>query len=400
MPQVMLVKLSDLATTAFDAVNVTNAEIASAVIDDGKSVKQMTGTLGLLVHGVTNVGGICCDYSGNTYITDPAQHIVVKVSESGNVNVIAGIMGTSGRNGTKQRVPVGSTTGPSGNVGPALFNAPRGICCDKSGNLYVADSGNNQIRKITLDGYVDVIAGNGSGSAGLVDAAIDPLQSMFSNPTAITVDNSGVLYVTDTGNHAIRRIGANSGYIGVTGSTSGVVSTIAGGAAGNDDNCKATKITGVNAIFNGPNGIAADAKGNLFIADNTNRKIKKIGFSQKGGKSFGTSQVVAQGASWVFLHSGAGTAGRSLGTAATSTVAAHKADTCQYGSFPIAGIAIDRYGYLYVIDGTRGDERLLKVDPNGVPSVICDFTQADTYRAKLAGVAVSPAQKVFVCITA
>ena len=369
MPQVMLVKLSALESlpvfmnVTADAVNVTNTEIASTVIDDGAAVKRLQGTLGLLVKGATNVGGICCDNSGNMYIADQTQHFIIKVSESGKVNIVAGKAGTSGNNSAKQHVPAAD----------ARFNTPRGICCDKSGNLYVADSANNQIRKIGQDGYVSVLAGNGAasgaGGAGLVDASLDPLQSKFSNPTAVAVDNSGIVYVCDTGNHAIRRIGYSS--------SGGVVLTLAGGASGDKENVKATKVAGANAIFNTPNGIAVDAKGNIFVMDNGNRKIKKI--TPNG---------------WVYLFSGSGSAGRSLGTSP------EKAYTCTYGGFTYAGVTVDKYGYLYVVDGVRGDERLLKVDPNGVPAVVCDFTQATNYRAKLAGVTVTPAQKVFLTITA
>jgi len=405
MPDVMLVKLSALASSPYNAVNITNAQIASTVVDDGAAVKLVQGPLGLLVNGITNVGCICSDYSGNTYISDPTQHIIVKVTESGKVNIIAGVTGTSGRNGTQQRVPIGATRGPSGNMGPAKFDTPTGICCDKSGNIYVADYGNNQIRKITPDGYVDVVAGNGDGTAGHVNAALDPFQSMFSSPTGIAVDNSGILYVSDTGNHAIRRIGCGN-RINAS-NAGGIVMTIAGGAQGNDDNCRATSVGGANAIFNTPTGIAVDANGNIFVLDSQNRKIKKIGFSQKGMASVSDpSFKVAQGTSWVYLHSGAGTVGRSLGRTAGKPIGSPMdidtaAYSCTYGAFPYGGISVDRFGYLYVIDsGNRGTERLLKIDPNGVPSVICDFTQATDYRVYLLGVTVTPAQKVLVTITA
>ena len=387
MPKVMLVKLSDLATTANEAVVITDAEVNSAVIDDGNSVKQIQGALGLLVRGVTDVGGICCDKSGNTYISDQAQHVIVKVSESGTVNVYAGIMGTSGRNGNKQRVPVSATingatwTGPSGNTGPALFNTPRGICCDNSGNIYVADTGNNQIRKITPDGYVDCFAGNGDGVAGLVDSSMDATQARFDSPAAVAVDNSGVIYVADTGNSAVRKVWG------------GKVMNICGGVAGDNTNCRASNVTGVNAILTAPVGICVDAKGNIFVtcrgAGSILPKIKKI--TPNG---------------WVYLHSGSGTIGRSLGTATTSTVPAEKAYTCEYGAWSYAGICVDRYGYLFVVDNVATARtapftatRLLKVDPNGVPAEVADFSGI-TSPTKVMGVAVSPAQKVFLTITA
>jgi streptogramin lyase len=394
--RVVLVKLSEIATTAGGAVNITDADITS-VVNDGSAVKTVQGDLGLLVNGITDVGGICCDYSGNTYITDPTQHVVVKVSESGKVNIIAGVLGSSGSNGTKQRVPIGSRTGPSGNTGPAMFNTPKGICCDKSGNVYVADYGNNQIRKITADGLVDVVAGNGSGTAGLVDAARDPFQAQFSGPTGICVDNSGVLYVTDAATHAIRRIGA--------GNDNGVVLTIAGGASGDQENCRATKIAGANAIFNTPTGIAVNAKGTIFIADSGNYAVKKIAFSQKGMADISGLTTTSMAGSWVYLHAGLGTsgnalgrtAGKAIGSPAETNTAAYKVS---FASLATAScLSVDRQGNVFVVDSGSTGYRLLKLDPNGLPSVVCDFTLATTYASKLSGVAVSPAQKVFLTFT-
>ena len=346
MPQIMLAKLSDIASTASSGVNLTNAEVAA---------KLVQGTLGLLVKGVTDLGGICCDKSGNLFLTDKTQHVVIKVEEGGRIKIVAGVAGSSGNNTALQHVAAAT----------ARFNTPKGIACDNTGNLYVADSGNNQIRKIAQDGYVSVFAGNGAQTAGLVDSSLNALQAQFNNPTAVAVDNAGVVYVADTGNHAVRKIWG------------GTVLTIAGGVSGDNENCRASKITGVNAIFNAPNGIAIDAKGNIFVNDGGNLKIKKI--TPNG---------------WVYLHSGSGSFGRSLGTSP------RKAYTCTYGQFATTGLTVDKYGYLYVNDIGAGTERLLKIDPNGVPAVAFDFTQATTYYQKLAGVAVSPSQKVFVAISA
>lgn len=157
-------------------------------------------------------------------------------------------------------IPIaGGKVGSSDGIGmAAAFNSPNGLAIDAQGNLYVADTGNFTIRKVSASGVVTTIAGtagmkgtsNGKGAAAL-----------FSSPTGIAVDGSGNLYVTDTGNDTIRKIDA-----------AGQSSTIAGtpGMAGSNDS------TGSAASFNGPTGIAVDPSGNLYVADSGNDTIRKI----------------------------------------------------------------------------------------------------------------------------
>ena len=127
--EIVLFKLSDVAANAYNAINITNANLAA---------KAIQGATALAAKGLTNIGGMCVDYSGNIYVTDYAQHVILKVTEGGKVNTVAGLAGTSGGNTALQNVVCSA----------ARFNTPMGIACDKSGNLYVADSGNNQIRII------------------------------------------------------------------------------------------------------------------------------------------------------------------------------------------------------------------------------------------------------------
>jgi len=129
---------------------------------------------------------------------------------------------------------------------------------DGAGNLYVADTGNSTIRKVTPAGAVSTLAGlptiggnqDGTGSG-----------AMFNQPRALTTDSSGNLYVADTGNSSIRRV-----------TPAGVVATVAGlpGVAGLKDG------TGTAAWFNQPRALALDASGNLFVADTGNAAIRKI----------------------------------------------------------------------------------------------------------------------------
>jgi len=245
MPKVVLFKLSELQATAAAAVNVTEAQLTD---------KAIVANLALAAKSVQSVGGMCADKSGNIYVADDEQHVIIKVNESGKINTLAGLAGTSGNNTALQKVAAAS----------ARFNQPKGLACDNTGNIYVADYGNNQIRKIAQDGYVSTFAGNGATTSGLVDATLDALQAQFSHPSDVAVDNSGVVYVADTDNHAIRRIWG------------GNVLTIAGGALGDGENVRASNITGVNALFSSPGALTVDAKGNIFIADTGNNKIKKI----------------------------------------------------------------------------------------------------------------------------
>jgi sugar lactone lactonase YvrE len=151
-------------------------------------------------------------------------------------------------------------TGVSGYTdGPpslAQFAFPLGICADANGNIYVADYYNNVIRKVTPAGVTTTFAGN--GTLGYVDGPAANAQ--FNAPQAIAIDAAGNLYITDTGNHMIRKI-----------SSTGTVSTIAGrGYAGYADG------TGTNAVFKFPSGLALDGAGNIYVADKGNNMIRMI----------------------------------------------------------------------------------------------------------------------------
>ena len=348
MPKIILHKLSDIAASAAAGLSVTEAEItAKAVVAD----------LQLADKSIQKVGGIVADQSGNIYVSDEEQNIIVKITESGDINVFAGVAGMAGNNGSLQ--------GIAPNV--ARFNNPKGLAMDRSGNLYVADSGNNQIRIIKQNGYVGVFAGNGSQTAGLVDASANALQARFNNPVDVAIDNSGKLYVCDQGNHAIRKI------IG------GSVETIAGnGVAGDSVNSRASSLL---AFCDTPTAIAVDANGDIYVNDDGNKTIKKI---------------VTRG--WIYRHSGGGNTGTSLGVVGNALVGDSTAFSCSYTSLQFS--SIDSRGNLFVVDQvTSGKSRIVKVDREGVPSNVVDFNAATTSRNGVLGVAVTPAQKLFITIT-
>src|SRR4030095_10761193 len=136
------------------------------------------------------------------------------------------------------------------------FSDPFGVAVAADGTIYVADAGeSNRIRKISPDGNVTTLAGGGEGFADGTGAS-----ASFNTPSALALGHDGNLYVADTGNNRIRKI-----------TPEGVVSTVAGnGTAGYADG------PGSQAQFDGPIGVAVDTKGNIYVADTYNDRIRKI----------------------------------------------------------------------------------------------------------------------------
>lgn len=250
------------------------------VADNGNNEirKISPGGLSSALASVTNPGGIAIDGNGNTYFTDLAGGSVSKLTTGGNVTTFASgfnqpygmvIDGTGNlyvadqlNNVIKKITPAGVVTTIAGTIinsfpitpvnGPAnsaTFHSPAGIAIDATGNLYVADTNDNMIRKITPGGVVSTLAG--SGSPGMTDGT--GAAASFWAPTGITVDASGNVYVADKNNHIIRKV-----------TPDGVVTTVAGkkGVYGAPGSGPATTIT-----FDFPVGLTTDATGNMYISD-------------------------------------------------------------------------------------------------------------------------------------
>ncbi len=188
--------------------------------------------------------GVAVDSSGNVYVADSRNDLIRKITNEGVVTTLAGSAGVTGsfnRTGTA-----------------ASFNNPTGVAVDSSGNVYVADSKNDLIRKINAEGVVTTLAGQ-AGVTGATDGA--GTAASFNNPTGIAVDSSENIYVADSGNDLIRKI-----------NDEGVVTTLAGQAGITG----ATNGSGTLASFYWPFGIAVDSSGNVYVADSTNFLIRKI----------------------------------------------------------------------------------------------------------------------------
>jgi sugar lactone lactonase YvrE len=272
--------------------------------------------------------GIAVDGVGNIYISDTYNNIIRKMTPDGTVALLAGS---------------GAAGSADGQGTAASFNQPAGIAVDLAGNLYVADQGNSKIRKITPGGLVSTYAGNGTignvnGNANL---------STFYFPQGVAVDVIGNVYVADTYNQEIRKI-----------STDGFVSIVAGYAG----QFGAADGTGTDASFKYPSGIVVSADGNLYVADEGNNEIRKVttggvvttlaatGFNSPAGiaadatgnlyiSEVGNQRVrKLTGAGVVSTVSGSGVAGFADGPAGVAKF---------NGPY---GIAVDRAGNIYVAD--------------------------------------------------
>jgi sugar lactone lactonase YvrE len=251
--------------------------------------------------------GVAIDSSGNLYVADTLNNTIRKISPAGTVITFAGL--------------AGRTSSVDGSATTARFEDPYAVAADGSGNLFVADATDHSIRKVTSDGTVTTLAGKG-GSFGSDDGTGSAAR--FKGPLGIAADSAGNVYVADTGNATIRKI-----------TPAGAVSTLAGraGLAGSQDG------TGTAARFMSPYGIAVDASGTLYVVE--------------------SSAVVRKVTAAGVVTTVAGTAGTNGFTNGTGTAARF--------SVPF-DIAVDGAGNLYVSD--HGNHAVRAITPSGVVTTL------------------------------
>ncbi len=248
--------------------------------------------------------GMATDSTGNVYVADTYNNAIRKITPAGVVTTLAGAAGYG----------YVDATGAA-----ARFNGPNGFATDRAGNVYVADTDNNSIRKITPTGVVTRFAGSATGLSGTTDGP--GASALFSAPWGVATDSSDNVYVADYGNDIIRKI-----------TPAGVVSTLIDAG------------TGFAAFFDGPNDVAVDSAGNVYVAADGNDTIGKI-------DSDGVVSTLA----------GTGTAGYTNGAGASAQF------TDPWG------IAVDSAGNVYVTDA--GNNAIRKIDTSGVVST---FAGSDT----------------------
>ncbi len=316
-----LVWQSSAAVFTANTANPTNSWTLGYFAFDAATIDTWagTGTAGYSGDGgagtaaqINQPAQMAVDASGNLYIADINNNRIRKVTSGGTISTFAGT-GTA------------SFSGDGGAATSATLNGPRGVAIDTSGVIYIADSANHRIRKVTTGGVISTIAGTGtagySGDGGAATSA------QLNTPRGLAVDASGNIYVADTSNNRIRRI-----------SSGGVISTVAGTgtASYSGDGGAAT-----SATINGPYDIALDGSGCVYLADTNNNRIRKFCLA-------GSISTVA----------GTGTASYS-GDGGAATSATLNGPT---------GVALDTAGVLYISD--FANNRLRKIKPTGTITTI------------------------------
>ncbi|MFZ6709540.1 SMP-30/gluconolactonase/LRE family protein [Undibacterium sp. TC9W] len=281
------------------AVSSTLAgSVCSAAMADGQGSAASFGML----------SGMTIDSAGNLYIAD--EHTIRKLTPAGMVTTIAGKPGVSAAD--------------DGQGSNARFFWPSGLATDTAGNVYIADSYNHSIRKMTPAGAVTTVAGR-AGETGSVDGTV--AVSRFNTPRAVAVDTAGNIFVADTFNSIIRKI-----------TQAGMVSTVAGssGQVGIDDG------SGAAARFAQPVAIVSDSAGNLYVADAGNFNVRKI-------NAAGVVTTLAGAINIRYALDGVGAAA---------------------GFYAPGNLAADINGNLYLNDFMSGKHIVRKVTAAGVVSTI------------------------------
>ena len=301
-----------LAPAAGQTTYTIQTVAGSSLVGDGLSA--LSGQL-------SDAQGLAIDRQGNVYIADPNNHRVRRVNGAGVIQTVAGT----------------GFPGFSGDGGPAAqarLNAPYGVAADPAGNVYIADLGNNRVRKVSPDGVITTVVGTGqAGSAGDGGTA---LTAQLNAPRNVAVDGFGGLYIAEFSGHRIRLV-----------TPDGLIQTFAGtgssGSAGEG-------VAATSAQLSFPAGIAVDFTGTLYIADSSNQRIRRV-FA-------GLMTTVALPA----LNTPTGVTGDGSGGiyVADSGNLRILRRTATGAVFPIAGkfdsardVAVDPMGNLFIADGHR-----------------------------------------------
>jgi len=195
------------------------------------------------------------DKAGDLFVADTEDNVVREITPDGIIHLIAG-------NGTE------GDRGDFGPAGRAEFDSPQGVAVNAKGDVFIADTYNNVVREVTPWGFISTYAGDGNpGYRGDGGPAV---RSELSSPTGLAVDALGNLYIADSGNNVIRRVSTNGVITTVAGDVTADQSS--GGLGGfSGDGGPATQ-----ARLNSPQGIAVDQAGDLFIADTFNNAIREV----------------------------------------------------------------------------------------------------------------------------
>ncbi len=285
----------------------------TASVFAGESQPTHVGDGGALIDAVFDApNGIAHDSAGNLYIADTGHHRIRKITTSGSILTVAG----NGSQGFR---------GDGGAAIQASLDTPVGVAVDRTGNIYIGDSGNYRIRRIDIAGTITTYAG--TGVRGRSPDGSVATKAQIDAPTWLTMDGDGSLYFSETYAHTVRKV-----------TPTGILGTVAGtGLRG----FKGDGGSAISACLDSPQGLAVDASGNVFIADSGNRRIRYV----TATGSYGPSSIVtvpdAGAAIWRNLR----------------------------------GLSVDPGGSIFAVDAD--DHRVFRIDPSGNIITIAGTGTAD-----------------------
>ena len=305
-----------------------NNEVRALGLSSPYDIADVAGGIGFTLGTTGNNGpalgsaylhpyGVASDAMGNLYIADELNNRIQEIAASSHTQF--GVAMTAGEVYTIAGNAYGEAglAGDGGKATSALLNSPLGVAVDSAGDVFIADSGNNRVQKVTPIGTISTIAGSATGVPGSSSALLD-------GPESVAVDGSGNVYIADMFNNRVQEVTAG-----------GNVKTIAGSATGSagtsGDGGPAT-----SALLSGPAGVAVDSSGDLFIADASNNRIQEI--YATGGNSWGKAMTAGD------IYTVAGSASGGFGTSGDGRPAA-----TALLAHPV-GLAVDSSGDLYIAD--------------------------------------------------
>lgn len=268
---------------------------------------------------ISLVDGIAVDKRGNVYIAMRNNNLISRIDTKGNMTHYAGT-GSSGY------------SGDGGKATEAMLRVPAGLAFDKKGNLYIADRNNNRIRKVDTRGIITTVAGN--GAAGFSGDGGPATEAQLNLPSGVVLDDEGNLFIADRSNDRIRVVDSK-----------GNIRTYAGTGA---DGFKGDNGPALKAMLSKPFGLTLDKKGNLYIADRGNNRVRRI-------NPQGIITTVAGDGGFFFMGDN--------GPAYRASVAGP------------TGVVVDDQGTLYIAD--RNNNRVRAVDSQGMITTVAGTGQQD-----------------------